>query len=405
MTKVERRKETLINAAFYILILGAFYLFMKYAFSIFSPFIIAFFVAMLLQKPVNYVVKKTPLKKGLASAIFVLIALAVFATLIAAVGTRIVMELKGLGNSLVAKLDELPNTLQSLETWLLAKIKFLPGILENTIADSIRELFLDLQDYATSETATDPATTAERLNPFRGLLASFDISILSTPLSGVWSTAKQIPSILIAGVITVVSCCFMTSGYDDIVNFIKLQLSTSKRFALSSTKGIFFSSLAKMLKAYIIIIFITFCEMFVGLFLLKLLGFYESDYIIALSLVVAVVDIFPVLGTGTIIVPWAIYSLLSREIGLGIGLLIIYAAISVIRQVIEPKLVASNLGMSPIITIMCMYVGLQVFGFIGIFLLPLLVILLTLLNDEGIIHLWRTNKVEKPLKTEEFNNK
>jgi len=405
MTKVERRKEVLINAAFFILIFGAFYLFMKYAFSIFAPFIFAFFVAMLLQKPVNFVVEKTPLRKGLTSTIFVLIALAVFVTLIAAVGMRIVTELKGLGNSLVVKLDELPNTLQSLETWLLIKIKFLPNILETTVADSIKELFADLKAYASPDKAADPAAVTERLNPFRGLLSSFDISILSTPLSGVWSTAKQIPSLLVAAVITVVSCCFMTSGYDDIVNFIKLQLSKSERFALSSTKGIFFSSLAKMLKAYIIIIFITFCEMFVGLFLLKLLGFYNSDYIIALSLIVAVIDIFPVLGTGTVIVPWSIYSLLSHEIGLGIGLLIIYAAVSVIRQVIEPKLVAANLGMSPIITIMCMYVGLQVFGFIGIFLLPLVVILLKLLNDEGIVHLWRRKEDEEPLKAENSNSK
>ncbi len=388
MTKTERRKQTLINAAFYILIFGAFYLFMRYAFSIFAPFIFAFFVAMLLQRPVNFVVRKTPLKKGLVSTVFVLITLALLVTLICAGGLRIASELKGLGSTLVAKLDELPDTLQGLKSWLLVKIGFLPDVLEKSVASSIEELFKNLSSTA-PETANGTAAAKESLNPFGGLLSNFDISILSTPLSGVWSTAKQIPSILVASIITVVSCCFMTSGYDEIVKFIKLQLSKSERFALSSTKGIFFSSLAKMIKAYLIIIFITFCEMFVGLFILKLLGFYSSDYIIAISLVIAVVDIFPVLGTGTIIVPWAIYSFLSDEIGMGIGLLVIYAVISVIRQVVEPKLVASKLGMSPIITIMCMYVGLQVFGFIGIFLLPILAVLLKLLNDEGIIHLWR----------------
>lgn len=76
---------------------------------------------------------------------------------------------------------------------------------------------------------------------------------------------------------------------------------------------------------------------------------------------------------------------------MGIGLLVIYAIISVIRQIIEPKLVAGQVGISPIITIIAMYIGIKVFGAIGIFILPFIVIIIKLLNDEGIIHIFNSN--------------
>ncbi|HZJ78243.1 MAG TPA: AI-2E family transporter [Clostridia bacterium] len=398
MTKVEKRKDILINAAFFILIVGAFYLFMKFAFSIFAPFIFAFFVAMALQRPVNRVVNKTPLKKGLVSTIMVLVALSMFVLLITAIGARIVTELKGLWQSLVVLFADLPNNLKGIEEWLLDKIKFLPDTVERSFAENISMFFNGLVQKSAEELAESGVAGGNIPNPEIGsLFNSFNFSILATPLSGVWSTAKQIPRILVATVISVIACCFMTSDYDNIVNFIKRQISRSNRFALSSTKGIFFSSIKKLIRAYSIIIFITFCEMAVGLFVLKLLNIYDNDYIIAISLIIAVVDIFPVLGTGTIIVPWSIYSFATGNVGLGIGLLIIYGVISVIRQVIEPKLVAMNLGMSPIVTIMCMYVGLYVFGFIGIFLLPLIAILLKLLNDDEIIHLWKNKECPEKL--------
>ena len=88
-------------------------------------------------------------------------------------------------------------------------------------------------------------------------------------------------------------------------------------------------------------------------------------------------------------IPWALWSLFTGDVGLGIGLLVVYAIISVIRQVIEPKLVASQLGLPPFVTIMAMYIGSQLFGFIGLFLLPITIMLLKVLNDEGVIHIFK----------------
>mgnify|MGYP000290831249 FL=1 len=158
----------------------------------------------------------------------------------------------------------------------------------------------------------------------------------------------------------------------------------------------------KMLRAYLLIILITFVEMTIGLGILKLAGLYESSYILAIALLTAIVDILPVLGTGTVLIPWAVYSLCTGRVGFGIGLIVIYVAISVIRQIIEPKLVAGQLGLPPVVTIVGMYIGLQLFGFIGLFLVPLTLIMLKLLNDQNLIHLWnRGDAATSPPKSPE----
>lgn len=384
MTKIEKRRRFIINTVYFAIILGLFYFFMRFAFWTCFPFILAFFIAMALQRPVNWITKKTPLKKGLVSGLAVLLALTAIMAVLALIGVRIVEELRGFISLITAKLDNLPVFLKQTEAWILENIHFPPDSIETMAANSIRELFHDLETGAANG----------RLN--------IDLSILSSPLSGVWNTAKQIPSIFLATLISIIACCFMTADYDRLVNFVKRQLPRERREALSASKQLLFSSMFKMLRAYLLIILITFVEMTIGLGILKLAGLYESSYILAIALLTAIVDILPVLGTGTVLIPWAVYSLCTGRVGFGIGLIVIYVAISVIRQIIEPKLVAGQLGLPPVVTIVGMYIGLQLFGFIGLFLVPLTLIMLKLLNDQNLIHLWnRGDAATSPPKSPE----
>lgn len=371
MEKVEKRRRFIINTVYFAIILGIFYCFMRFAFWTCFPFIMAFFIAMALQRPVNWVVKKTPLKKGLVSGALVLLAVAILIAVLTLIGVRIVNELRGFWALITAKLDNLPAFLDQAEAWILERIHFLPNSIEQMAANGIHELFQSLEGGA------------------GGASLNIDLSMLSSPLSGVWNTAKQIPSVFLATLISIIACCFMTADYDRLVNFVKRQLPHKRRNALSTSKRLLFSSLFKMVRAYTLIILITFCEMALGLGFLKLIGAYEGGFILVIALLTALVDILPVLGTGTILIPWGVISLFMGRITLGIGLLVLYVIISVIRQIIEPKLVAGHLGLPPVATVVGMYIGLQLFGFIGIFLVPLTLIMLKLLNDQGVVHLWK----------------
>ena len=188
----------------------------------------------------------------------------------------------------------------------------------------------------------------------------------------------------------------MTSDYDRIAVFIKRQISPKKRRDLSEAKTILFSSLGKMTKSYVTIICITFAEMLLGMNVMRRIGVYTGGYIVPLSIVVAPIDIVPVLGTGTVLVPWALYSFIIGDNGFGFGLAVIYIVISVIRQIIEPKLVAANLGLPSVVVIMGMYIGLRLFRFVGLFIVPIVIVMVKLLNDKGIVSLWKTAAQDEP---------
>ncbi len=387
---IERRRNFVISTFYFVILIGAFYLFMKYAFWLFSPFIFALLVAAVLQKPIRKITERFSfLKRGMLSAVFVLLFVLLVVTLLAVVGVKLANELQNFGSYLMTYLEDLPNTIKLIEQNIVRNMKFLPDSLE-TAAKTALEGF--------SDTLLAQVSGEEGV-PDKG--GSLSMSWIATPLSGIWTTAKQIPSIIIAVVVAIIASIFMTAEFPMLMAFVRRQIPQKKQPVLDATKRIVSSALAKLGKSYVTLIAITFAEVTIGLFILYLAGLFDSQYIIAIAAIIAVVDILPVLGTGTILLPWGVFSLLTDKIGLGIGILVLYAIITVLRQFIEPKLVAANLGLPSILTIMGMYLGLQLFGFIGLFLLPIVFILIKVLNDEGIIHVWRRGKVaQKEEKTD-----
>lgn len=379
MDKIEKRRSFIINTVFVVIIVGLFYLAIKYALGIVWPFVVAFFLAMLLQRPVNFLSTKTPLKRGISSVIMVLFVLVIVGSILGLIIGRIVIELKGFFDYLLIKMEDAPAFVDQIQAWLSDTFSFLPKSLHESIMTAT-ENFLNRLMGIEAKASAD-AIQAEN--------SGIDFSLLSSPLGAVWGTAKQIPMIAVGVLVCVVSCCFMTTDYRTLRDMILSQLSQKRQSAVIRTKQVTFSTLGKMGKAYSIILFVTFMEMLLGLSFLKLIHVYNSGYIFAIAFITAVVDIIPMLGTGTILIPWALWSLFTGDVGLGIGLLVVYAIISVIRQVIEPKLVASQLGLPPFVTIMAMYIGSQLFGFIGLFLLPITIMLLKVLNDEGVIHIFK----------------
>lgn len=379
MDKIEKRRSFIINTVFVVIIVGLFYLAIKYALGIVWPFVVAFFLAMLLQRPVNFLSTKTPLKRGIASVIMVLFVLVIVGSILGLIIGRIVMELKGFFDYLLIKMEDAPAFVDQIQAWLSDTFSFLPKSLHESImtaTENFLNRLMGIEAKASADAIQDESS-------------GIDFSLLSSPLGAVWGTAKQIPMIAVGVLVCVVSCCFMTTDYRTLRDMILSQLSQKRQSAVIRTKQVTFSTLGKMGKAYSIILFVTFMEMLLGLSFLKLIHVYDSGYIFAIAFITAVVDIIPVLGTGTILIPWALWSLFTGDVGLGIGLLVVYAIISVIRQVIEPKLVASQLGLPPFVTIMAMYIGSQLFGFIGLFLLPITIMLLKVLNDEGVIHIFK----------------
>lgn len=370
MTGIEKKRSFIINTIYAAILIALFYLFFKYALGTVFPIICAAVVAMILQKPVDFISRTTHIKRGFVSAVTVLLSFFFLVAILGLILVWIGSEFKGFFQYFMVQLEDIPALIEKVRGYLANMLTFLPEKAENAVMSFINEKISTLLNSNSDTPVTSP---------------DFDFSILSTPLLSIWNTAKQIPTTIVSIVVAIVACCFMTADFDSLRKFVLGFFKPETQNKIVRAKRLLFPSLGKMVKAYAIIITITFCELSLGLSLLKLLNIYEGGYIFVISALTAVIDIVPVLGTGTVLIPWALYNFISGNYSLAIGLLVIYGCITVIRQVIEPKLVATQLGLPAFLTIVSMFIGSQIFGVIGIFILPITIVMLKLLNDEGII--------------------
>lgn len=373
--KVAKRRDFLIDLVYVMAIIGLVYVFFKYCFSIAAPFLLSFFFAVILQRPLGWLDKKTKNKMhSFWSIVLVFLCVAIILGPVISIIAALFREIGNFISFLGEQLNDLPTFLVTLQNEILKAIKFLPDSIYTSVSENITQFFGNLiNDFDVSKL---------------GINMSSITSGLSNGISGVYSVVKNIPSILISVVIGVIAWILFTKDYKKVVKFIKLQLPDKHKNLLSETKKIFSSTILKMCRAYGLIMFITFCENFLGLTILNLIGVMKNSYVFVIAICIAVFDILPVAGSGGILIPWSLIALVTGNVGQCVGLLILYAVITVIRQYIEPKIVGDSLGVNPLVTLAGLYFGLKLFGFMGMFIVPICVMTLKAFNDAGRIHLY-----------------
>lgn len=376
---IEKRKSFIINFIYASIFIGLYYFVVKYAFGYIFPFIVAAGFAVLLQRPVRLISNKLHIKAhGAVSIFLVLLIVLVLIGTLAGLGFALVNELRDFISYVFTQVSSVSELVDIAKDFVMGLVVKLPASVRESAGDYVTDLF----------------------DNFRAKDLSLDISTFSAPLSGAWSFVKGIPSAFLSALVTVISCVFMTADYDSIKEMLLGMCSKTKGDKLVYSKRTVSKGVSKLVKAYATLMLITFTEMFVGLYFLKLIGVYKGGYIAIIAFVTCIVDIIPVLGTGTVILPWAVYNLLTGRVGLGIALIILYAVITVLRQVIEPKLVANQVGLPAIVTIMAMFIGARAFGAFGIIILPLTVIIVKLMYDEGVIGRKKALEEEKSAEAE-----
>ena len=378
-TRVEKRREFLINIAFIAVVFALIYVFFKYLFWVTAPFLLTFMLAILLQKPLRKLDKKTK-KKGhtFFSILFVILTTLIVLIPMILIISEIISRLSEFIKYFAEQMDDLPTFLATLENRILSFAKFLPDSIYKPFSESLTNVFDSLLSDSSSSTALNFST-------LKGTLTS--------GISGVYGVVKNIPSILIGIVIGIIAWIFFTKDYDYIVHFIQKQLPEDKKNLLFEVKQVFSKTIFKMARAYGLIMLITFFELFLGFSVLSMLGIMKNSYYILIAALIAIFDILPIAGSGGILIPWSLISLVMGNYKQAIGIILIYVIISVVRQYIEPKIVGDSLGVHPLVTLMGLYFGLKLFGFLGMFIVPLTVMTLKVFNDTGRIHLW--NPLEK----------
>lgn len=190
--------------------------------------------------------------------------------------------------------------------------------------------------------------------------------------------ASSLLSILFTMTFTVLSTIFFLQDYAGITGFIVRSLPGRWLRPMVESKRYLLGAVQKVLFAYLCIMFITFGEITLGLWLLRV------PYFAAIAFAIALLDILPFIGSGLFLIPWGAYHLLiSRQTALGAGLLLLYAVVTVVRMWLEPRIVGGRIGLHPLATLTAMYAGLKIFGFWGLLLAPLGTTLLLHLRQGG----------------------
>ncbi len=203
------------------------------------------------------------------------------------------------------------------------------------------------------------------------------LSSLLTSLVGIISSfAKSLPRALIFLLVTVVSSVYFSLDLDRINGFVKRLLPKKAAMGLARFKDKFLSVLVKYLRSYLIIAAITFITMLFGFLVLGV------RYAVLFAFVVSLLDALPLIGVGTVLVPFSIYELIFGRFGLGIGLVILFISHALIRQLIEPKIVGKSLGIHPIVSLVLLYAGYFLFGFFGLLLIPLFAVVINILINK-----------------------
>lgn len=358
---LKEKKSFLIRIAFIAVWIAILVLLFRFVVPVTVPFIIGLLVAFILQKPVAFLTEKTRLKRGIWSTVLVVLLLALLFAAVSVLGVVLYNELVSFASSLTKLVPSISDTFASLSDSFERILNRLP----EDFADSVRGL---------------PGKMAGEVAGYFGtLVTKFAASVVS-----------GLPAFLLTFLISVIAGVFITSDYNSITGFVLRQLPARWREITMQAKAMFMQSVLRMLGCYLLLMLITFAELTVGFNLLKI----ESPA--ALALFISFVDILPVLGVGTILIPWGIIELLLGNTLLGIELLILYVIITVIRNILEPRIVGKSMDLHPLVTLIAMYVGLQAMGIFGLFLFPVAVIIVINLQKAGVIHLWKERADTQP---------
>lgn len=201
---------------------------------------------------------------------------------------------------------------------------------------------------------------------------------LSKSASIVIGFAKNVPTVFITAFASILSSYFFLKDTHLFASFFRSFLGTNfyEKVLLSSKK--FSHILWRYLKAQLTVEGVIFAVLLAGFFILRI------RYAFLIALIAAIVDAIPVLGTGTILLPWAVVSIILGDGVVGWGLVSLYGVCLVTRQIIEPKIVGNNLGIHPVVSIISIYLGMRFFGILGLLLGPIVALLLKSMIAENI---------------------
>ena len=341
--------EKNIFKTFLMLIAKIIMILLLFAVSIyFWPFTLAIFTAMCLEPLIRKIMDKTKFKRKYIGLILVVIVYTILISICFLLVYKLITEL----SSLSSKLPEIYDKISYFMDKIYLEVMKILNKFPQEVTVKIYEVGRNVLNKGMN---------------FLYVLLNKSLSIITF-----------LPSLLVYVVVNFLATIFLVVDRNKITTFLKEKINAKYlnkvfNFIKESSK-----TFLTFLKAQSLLLLITFLELLIAFIIIK------QPYPIVLALIIALVDALPILGTGTVLLPWSIFLSFNGKINISIFLIITYLTIIIVRQLIEPKIVSKAIGVHPLVTLLCMYICFKVFGLIGLFIGSILAALLkNILVNEG----------------------
>ena len=355
---LDKKRTFIVNTLYFGIMLLLAVVLLKYALPLLAPFVIGFVLAYLLKRPIRFASHKLPNSRKAAAIALVLVFYCTIGLLLALLGIK---AFSAAGDFL----------------------RGLPGFYTARVEPVLMSIFSGIEQSVLSIDESLIASMEQLWGQFVDSLGQLVSSLSAGTISVLYSLAGSLPGLFIKLLLMIISTFFIAMDYDRITGFFIRQMSEKAQEVFWEIKTYVTGTLFVCIRSYALIMSITFVELSIGLTVVGI----ENAVVIAL--LIAVFDILPVLGTGGIMIPWAAITAIQGEFKLALALFAVYIVVTIIRNIIEPKIVGSQLGLHPVATLASLFLGAQLFGVVGLFGFPIGLSLLRYLNEQGTIKIFK----------------
>ncbi|PLT31180.1 sporulation integral membrane protein YtvI [Peribacillus deserti] len=337
------------------------------------PFVIAFFIAFLINPLVGFFQQKGKLPRGIS----VLLALLTIISLLAGLITLLITEIVSGANYLA---EVVPQHIETLIDYI-----------ETLIATEILPQYNKFTAYFKSLDSGQQDTVMENIQIAGKKIATAAGDFIQEFFHNIPAILGWFPNAATVLVFSLLATFFISKDWNKLARLgnqiLPVKVSTSsKRVFLDLKKALF-----GFIKAQFTLISITTVIVLIGLLVLRV------DYAITIALVCGIVDILPYLGTGAVFVPWILFEAISGDVGLALGLGILYLVVLIQRQIMEPKVLSSSIGLDPLATLIALFIGFKTIGFLGLIVGPVILVVLSTLHRANVFYdLWAFIKGDEP---------
>lgn len=320
--------------------------------SFFSPLIVAWIIAMMANPLVHFLEERINIMRKHGSAIVIVIVILAIVGLLYLLLNTLFTQMSSMVERLPDIYENVLNNIQSSFAVLHEKYHIIPANIKNFFDDNENKI----NDYIMTA-----------LN-----------SLQSSPVSAVGSVASSLVDIFIISILTIMLSYFFIAGNDKIKDFVRNNMPKSINDSVQIIRNTVFRAIGGYLKACFQIMIIIFLILFLFFAVMGV------EYAALIALITAILDFMPFIGTGTVLMPWAVYSIITGEYKSAVILVAAYLVTLIVRRLLEPKLVGDSVGMSPFLTLISMFIGFRLIGMFGLIVGIPVGMILKAFYEEGI---------------------